>query len=78
MADLSLNAIRARYIAIHQSYGWGGSEECFDDDVARLDVRMLLELATVYRDLADWKQRYVLGTQAELTPTPELVDTLAH
>lgn len=78
MADLSLNAIKARYVAIHQSYGWGGSDECFDDDVADMDVEMLLALAAVYRDLADWKQRYVLGTQAELPPTPVLVGTLAH
>lgn len=65
-----LRLIRARYIEIHEQAHWGNADECFDYDVQDMDPEMLLGLAEVYRALATWKQRYVLGTSVVTSPNP--------
>jgi hypothetical protein len=59
---LRLEEIKARYVKIHEHAGWHSSGECFDEDVQHMNPAMLLGLAQVYRDLANWKLSYVLGT----------------
>ncbi len=65
-----LEAIRERYIEIHEQAHWGNADECFDFDVADMSVEMLMGLAEVYRDLAIWKQSCVLETPGVTCVTP--------
>jgi len=65
-----LEAIRKRYIEIHEQAHWANSDECFDYDVADMDIEMLMGLAEVYRDLAIWKLSYVQETPGVTRVTP--------